>query len=172
MFYFPLHVKFADLSFGIQNPSQLTNIHKIFKTFCRLVMKAFHTPIRRWCTTETPKPQIAHIDRWSCLTFCRCIWCLPILLQKKTRPDTRQDSRGRLGRGSNAKIARNSVMWQTDRQGKVSACPRLKSSVTDGPTDQRTNRPMDRRTDGGMDGRMDGWTNRRTKPLIESLVCD
>ena len=32
----------------------------------------------------------------------------------KTRPDTRQSSRGRLGRSSNAKTARNSKMWRKD----------------------------------------------------------
>ena len=31
-----------------------------------------------------------------------------------TRPDTRQSSRGRLGRSSNAKTDRNSKMWPTD----------------------------------------------------------
>ena len=40
----------------------------------------------------------------------------------KTRPDTRQDSRGRLGRGRNAKTARNSKKLgtdgRTDRHGK------------------------------------------------------
>ena len=40
---------------------------------------------------------------------------------RKTRPDTRQDSRGRLGRGRNAKSARNSEIFVTDvrrtRQG-------------------------------------------------------
>ena len=52
---------------------------------------------------------------------------------KKTRPDTRQSSRGRLGRSSYAKTTRNSKMRQMDvqtdrrtRQGGV-ACPRLKS---------------------------------------------
>ena len=43
----------------------------------------------------------------------------------KTRPDTRQSSRGRLGRSSNAKTARNSKTWQTDGR-------------TDLPTDQPT----------------------------------
>ena len=33
---------------------------------------------------------------------------------KGTRPDTRQSSRGRLGRSSNAKTAWNSKMWWTD----------------------------------------------------------
>ena len=42
---------------------------------------------------------------------------------QETRPDTRQDSRGRLGRGSIAKTARNSEMLLTDRR-------------TDGPTRQ------------------------------------
>ena len=32
-----------------------------------------------------------------------------------TRPDTRQDSRGQLGRGRNAKTARNSKIFVTDR---------------------------------------------------------
>ena len=32
----------------------------------------------------------------------------------ETRPDTRQDSRGRFGRDSNAKAARNSEMLRTD----------------------------------------------------------
>ena len=40
----------------------------------------------------------------------------------QTRPNTRQSSRGRLGRSSNAKIARNSEMLPTYRR-------------TDGPTD-------------------------------------
>ena len=44
-------------------------------------------------------------------------------VQGKTRPDTRQDSRGWLGRSSNAKTARNSKMLRTDgrtdRHGKV-----------------------------------------------------
>ena len=44
-----------------------------------------------------------------------------------TRPDTRQSSRGRLGRSSNAKTVQTSKMWRTDRQ-------------TDGPTYQPTNR--------------------------------
>ena len=43
--------------------------------------------------------------------------------KNETRPDTRQSSRGRLGRSSNAKIARNSKMWPTDR-------------LKDGPTDR------------------------------------
>ena len=56
------------------------------------------------------------------------------LLANLTRPDTRQSSRGWLGRSNNAKTARNSKMWHTDvpmyrpiRQGGV-ACPRLKTS--------------------------------------------
>ena len=46
--------------------------------------------------------------------------------KKKTRPDTRQSSRGRLGRSSNAK-----------KRSKI-------KNVTDGPTDGRTYRPTDR----------------------------
>ena len=54
--------------------------------------------------------------------------------KKKTRPDTRQSSRGRLGRSSNAKTARNSKMLRTDRPTDLPtdmarcrvACPRLK----------------------------------------------
>ena len=69
-------------------------------------------------------------------TFSHCISCIlrhpyvtsatirpHTIIQIRTRPDTRQDSRGRLGRGSNAKTARNSEMWwtdgRTDRHGKV-----------------------------------------------------
>ena len=48
----------------------------------------------------------------------------------KTRPDTRQDSRGRLGRGRNAKTARNSEIFvtyfRTDTARCRVACPRLK----------------------------------------------
>ena len=50
-------------------------------------------------------------------------WCCYKLGFIKTRPDTRQSSRGRLGRSSNAKTNRNSEMWRTDRRtdrhGKV-----------------------------------------------------
>ena len=53
------------------------------------------------------------------------ILLIPML--KGTRPDTWQSSRGRLGRSSNAKTARNSKMWRTDRR-----------------TDRRTYRPTDR----------------------------
>ena len=56
----------------------------------------------------------------------------------RTRPDTRQDSRGGLGRSSNEKTARNSKMWRidgptdgptdlpTDTARRRVACPRLK----------------------------------------------
>ena len=51
----------------------------------------------------------------------------------KTRPDTRQSSRGGLGRRGNAKTARNSTKFVTDaptyrptRQGVESKSPRLK----------------------------------------------
>ena len=55
---------------------------------------------------------------------------------KGTRSDTQQDSRGRLGRSSNVRTARNSKMWRTDRHIDLPtntarcrvACPRLKSS--------------------------------------------
>ena len=47
----------------------------------------------------------------------------PIDKQVKTRPDTRQSSRGWLGRSSSAKTRRNSEMLRTDgptdRHGKV-----------------------------------------------------
>ena len=49
---------------------------------------------------------------------------------KKTRPDTRHQRRGRLGRGNNANDARNSEMLRTngpiDTAGCRVACPRLK----------------------------------------------
>ena len=56
-------------------------------------------------------------------------WNLNIL----TRPDKQQDSRGRLGRGGDAKTARNLKTYRTDRRtngptdtAKCSvACPRL-----------------------------------------------
>ena len=52
----------------------------------------------------------------------------------RTRPDTRQDSRGRLGNGRDAKIARNSKIFVTYRHTDLPtdtarcrvACPRLK----------------------------------------------
>ena len=52
-----------------------------------------------------------------------------------TRPDTRQDSRGRLGRGRNEKTARNSKIFWTYRRTDLPtdtarcrvACPRLKT---------------------------------------------
>ena len=47
-----------------------------------------------------------------------------------TRPDTRQDSRGQLGRGRNAKTACYSKIHRTDRQTEMArysvSCPRLK----------------------------------------------
>ena len=47
-----------------------------------------------------------------------------------TRPDTQQDSRRRLGRGRNAKTARNSEIFVTDIPTDMArcrvACPRLK----------------------------------------------
>ena len=52
-------------------------------------------------------------EGWSKYEICR---------ENKTRPDTRQYSRGRLGRSSNAKTARNSKKirdGRTDRHGKV-----------------------------------------------------
>ena len=63
------------------------------------------------------------------------LFCL--LKDEKIRPDTRQSSRGWLGRSSNSKTAWNSKMWRTNgptdgptdgltRQGVV-ACPRLKN---------------------------------------------
>ena len=36
-----------------------------------------------------------------------------MMIERVTRPDTRQDSRGRLGRGRNAKTARNSKILIT-----------------------------------------------------------
>ena len=54
----------------------------------------------------------------------RFLWCF---LVTKTRPDTRQSSRGRLGRSSNTNTARNSKMWWTDGR-------------TDLPTDRLTDR--------------------------------
>ena len=55
-------------------------------------------------------------------------------IEYKTRPDTRQSSCGRLSRSSNAKTARNSKMWPTDRPtdlltdtaGWRVACPQRK----------------------------------------------
>ena len=44
----------------------------------------------------------------------------------KTRPDTRQDSRGQLGRGRNAIIAWNSKKFVTDIARCRVACSRLK----------------------------------------------
>ena len=46
--------------------------------------------------------------------FCFEALCSYKLGSNKTRPDTRQDSRGRLGRGRNAKTARNSEIFVTD----------------------------------------------------------
>ena len=54
-----------------------------------------------------------------------CIRHWTIVICTKTRPDTRQYSRGRLGRSSTAEIGRNSEMWPTDRR-------------TDGRTDRPT----------------------------------
>ena len=52
--------------------------------------------------------------------------------KKKTRPDTRQFRRGRFGRSSNVKTARNSKMLRTDGPTDTArcrvACPRLKTS--------------------------------------------
>ena len=48
----------------------------------------------------------------------------------KTRPDTRQTSRGRLGRSSSAKTTRNSKLWRMDGR-------------TDGRTDGRMDLPTD-----------------------------
>ena len=62
--------------------------------------------------------------------------------QNITRPDTQQDSRGRLGRSSNAKTACHSEMWrtggwtdrptdQTTDMARCSvACPRLRNDMT------------------------------------------
>ena len=47
-------------------------------------------------------------SRW----IFHCKFCI----QRQTRPDTRQSSRGWLGRSSNAKTAQNLKMWRTDRQ--------------------------------------------------------
>ena len=60
-----------------------------------------------------------------------------IVINMKTRPDTRQYSRGRLGRGCNAKTARNSKIFRTDlptyRPTNMArcrvACPRLKIAL-------------------------------------------
>ena len=67
-----------------------------------------------------------HSYRNYCNRICHCS-----RLRKKTRPDTRQSSRGWLGRSSNAKTAQNSKMWRTDRPTDMArcrvACPRLKT---------------------------------------------
>ena len=53
------------------------------------------------------------------------------MISSKTRPDTRQSSRGWLGRSNNAKNARNLKMLPTDLPTDTErcrvACPRLKT---------------------------------------------
>ena len=60
-----------------------------------------------------------------------------------TRPDTRQNSRGQLGRGSNANTARNSKMLPTDRR-------------------------MDRPTRQGVESRV---RDQKESTVLHTLIC-
>ena len=96
VFCLHLPVQSSNLSFSIQKPSHVTNIHWKFQDFLPSslgVIKVFHFTLRSEDSVVA------------------------------TRPDTQQDSRGQLGRGRNAKTARNSEIFVTDlptyRHGKV-----------------------------------------------------
>ena len=91
----------------------------------QILVSSLFTPTIRWRVEQKKKKRVLKQEKKMIKEKKR--------KEKWTRPDTRQSSRGRLGRSSNAKITRNSKMWPTD-----------------GPTDGRTDRP----TDQGVESRV------------------
>ena len=81
------------------------------------------------------------------MSICQSIDHVSFL--KQTRPDTRQDSRGQLGRGRNATRPDTRPIPVADgwAGAEMRVFPLFDSSVTDQPTNRRTDRPTDRRTD-------------------------
>ena len=65
-----------------------------------------------------------------CCDFCIQYVTYPIRWWLKTMPDTRHDSRGRLGRSRNAKTARNSGLRLTDRATQQSVKSRVRHWYT------------------------------------------